>query len=109
MVDTRADHMPDRVSVRGVMVAVLAIGGGIAVSIATALWLVDASSVTSAVRPPTLASAPRLQAAPAQDIAAYRAEKQRRLNEYAWVDREHGVVRIPIQRAMQILAAKAAQ
>jgi len=46
---------------------------------------------------------PRLQPAPAQDIASYRAEKDRLLHEYAWIDRSTGVVRIPVERAMALL------
>lgn len=51
-------------------------------------------------RPP----APRLQAHPTADLAVLRASEQVRLNSYAWVDREHGIARVPIERAMAMLA-----
>jgi len=50
-------------------------------------------------------SAPRLQSKPAQDLKAYRASENKTLSSYAWVDRQNGVVRIPIERAMQAVAA----
>jgi len=46
---------------------------------------------------------PLLQTDPAKDMAALREEEERDLNGYAWVDRKAGVVRIPINRAMQML------
>jgi hypothetical protein len=47
---------------------------------------------------------PRLQANPAADLAALRASEEARLHGYAWVDRAAGRVRIPIERAMALLA-----
>jgi hypothetical protein len=40
-----------------------------------------------------------------RDQSAVDAEARARLESYAWVDREAGVVRIPIERAMALLAA----
>jgi hypothetical protein len=51
-------------------------------------------------RPPE----PRLQADPTADLAALRASEEARLHGYAWVDRAAGRVRIPIERAMALLA-----
>jgi hypothetical protein len=51
------------------------------------------------VEPP----APRLQVNPAADLARFRAEEDRRLNTYYWVDRQHGIVHIPIREAMKKL------
>ena len=47
---------------------------------------------------------PRLQADPAADLAAQRAREQAQLDGYAWVDRDAGIARIPVDRAMDILA-----
>jgi hypothetical protein len=38
-------------------------------------------------------------------LGALRAEKHALLSQYAWIDRAHGVVRIPIERAMSLLIA----
>lgn len=46
---------------------------------------------------------PRLQADPLQDWQAYRAQQQATLNSYGWVEQKSGVVRIPIDRAMDLL------
>lgn len=49
---------------------------------------------------------PRLQVAPKQDLDALRARDASFLEHYAWVDRDAGVVRIPIGRAIEVLAAR---
>lgn len=50
---------------------------------------------------------PRLQMSPVQDLQAMRAEQEALLSSYAWVDREAGVARIPVERAMQLLVEAA--
>lgn len=50
--------------------------------------------------------APHLQTDPLADIAALHAEENQILQGYAWVDREAGVARIPVARAIEILAAR---
>jgi len=47
---------------------------------------------------------PRLQVSPAQDLQAMRATEDAILNNYGWEDRQAGIVRLPIDRALQILA-----
>jgi hypothetical protein len=51
-----------------------------------------------------LASEPPLPAQPKHDLREVRAAEDRVLNSYGWVDREAGIARIPISRAMEILA-----
>ncbi len=46
---------------------------------------------------------PRLQAHPHRDLEKYLAHEKQLLNSYGWVDRKDGIVRIPIERAMNIL------
>ena len=43
---------------------------------------------------------PRLQAKPGADLRSYCGEQIRKLNTYGWVDPANGVVRIPIDRAI---------
>jgi hypothetical protein len=45
---------------------------------------------------------PRLQTNPRQDLADLRAREDETLNSYGWVDRNAGVVRIPIDEAMKL-------
>jgi hypothetical protein len=47
---------------------------------------------------------PRLQTDPSEDLAKFLADEDRHLNTYYWVDKEKGVVHIPIEQAMQELA-----
>ena len=52
---------------------------------------------------------PRLQADPLGDLRALRAEEDALLHGYGWVDREAGTVRIPIERAIELLAERSAR
>ncbi len=45
---------------------------------------------------------PRLQTNPRQDLADLRAAEDVTLSTYGWVDRNAGVVRIPIDEAMKL-------
>lgn len=54
------------------------------------------------VEPP----APRLQVDPALDIFEHRKAEEQVLTSYGWVDEKAGVVRIPIERAMALLAER---
>ena len=55
---------------------------------------------------PTAMPSPALQPDPSRDLVALRAEKRALLDGYAWIDRDKGVVRIPIERAMALLIAR---
>jgi hypothetical protein len=54
-----------------------------------------------------LPPAPRLQSTPADDLTRYRAAQETKLRSYGWVDKNAGVVRIPIERAIEIMAERA--
>jgi hypothetical protein len=45
---------------------------------------------------------PRLQMEPRQEMRALRQRDQELLTTYGWANREAGLVRIPIERAMQL-------
>jgi hypothetical protein len=47
---------------------------------------------------------PRLQVSPDRDWIDMRNQEQQALTSYGWIDRPHGVVRIPIQEAMERIA-----
>jgi hypothetical protein len=47
---------------------------------------------------------PREQPAPIEDLQALRARETGELNSYGWIDRTTGVVRIPIDRAIELLS-----
>ena len=49
---------------------------------------------------------PRLQIHPARDLKQFRQDEDKKLNGYGWVDQKAGTVRIPIERAMDLLIEK---
>jgi hypothetical protein len=49
---------------------------------------------------------PRLQLSPSSEMHEYTARITRELNNYGWVDRKAGVVRLPIERAMELLVQR---
>jgi hypothetical protein len=88
------------------LVALLA--GGVAGFVALAI-LALALVYPSALRgrsdaPRSQPATPRLQVDPVRDLAVYRAAEQQQLRSYGWVDRAHGIVRIPIEQAMREVA-----
>jgi hypothetical protein len=50
--------------------------------------------------------APRLQSQSLRDYEEYRREQEAKLNSYGWFDREKGIVRVPITRAMELVAER---
>jgi hypothetical protein len=53
-----------------------------------------------------LPPAPRLQSTPLQDLEQLRAEEEKELTSYGWVDQKAGIARIPIDEAIKIVAAR---
>ena len=47
---------------------------------------------------------PRLQESPTIDLERFREKENERLSTYGWLDRQAGVVRVPIERAMELVA-----
>jgi hypothetical protein len=54
----------------------------------------------------TAPPAPVLQTAPIDDLVALRARERSLLETYGWIDKERGIVRIPIEKAMDLLATR---
>lgn len=51
-------------------------------------------------------SEPRLQEAPVEDLKQMRAAEDQILGSYGWVDEQKGIVRVPIHRAIDLLAQR---
>ncbi len=49
---------------------------------------------------------PRLQVTPAADLATVHQREDALLNTYGWVDAKSGLVRIPVDRAIEVLAER---
>jgi hypothetical protein len=81
------------------------------------MWLADGwltkSERASHAPPPPMATErplappdPKLQPSPGAGLAQLRAEEEAQLHAYRWIDREEGVVQIPIDRAIELLARR---
>lgn len=71
----------------------------------------DRISTNSGVAEPVSGSiekfpGPRLQMKPEVDLATLRTNEDDQLNHYGWIDRKAGVVRLPIERAMDLIAQR---
>lgn len=94
----------------------VAVLGLCVLSIGAAWWLINALGARADAKhpaPPVIASSrpsapegPSLQARPVAGLEILRAEEEMRLHHYAWLDRAEGVVRIPIERAMDVVAER---
>jgi len=54
----------------------------------------------------TVPPEPRLQTMAPLDLKDYRADQEKILKGYGWVDSQAGIVRIPVDRAMDLLLQK---
>jgi hypothetical protein len=52
---------------------------------------------------PAAAGQPRFVMFPAQNLQEFRQAESQYLNTYGWVDREEGIARVPVERAMDML------
>jgi len=69
-------------------------------------WKIDSSRDarrTLIEEPAPVPPQPRLQVDPEQDLKQYREEQLRRLNSYGWASSGEQRVRIPIERAMELV------
>jgi hypothetical protein len=108
----RIGHEPPGFDVRGVAVAALALAAIVGIGSAVLYLIVPGprsaqrnaeAALHGAGSPP-----PRLLADPAAELLRYRREQAALLHGYGWVDREHAIARMPIDRAMQRVAAESA-
>jgi hypothetical protein len=77
----------------------------IGIVLCVAAWIVHAGERSAMPERPGASppSGPSLQAEPRVDLRSWLAARREQLEGYGWVDREAGIARIPIERAMQIL------
>ncbi|HEY2101788.1 MAG TPA: hypothetical protein VGH08_00900 [Chthoniobacterales bacterium] len=66
----------------------------------------SAESPSRIAVPHPIAPEPRLQENPTTDFDRFRATEEAKLNSYGWVDKERNVIRIPIERAMDLIAQR---
>ena len=108
-------HEESDADVRPIVIFVLSLGLFLALAMVAMGWLfevfelsveqgenIPAGLTDSAQIPPE----PRLQANPAFDLERLRAREENLLNRYEWADRITGIMRIPVERAMEIIAER---
>jgi hypothetical protein len=66
----------------------------------------SSAELSDRLTPAPAVPTPALQAEPGVDMATYRAAVDKELSEYRWVDRQAGVVGIPIDRAMDLVVQR---
>jgi hypothetical protein len=69
-------------------------------------YFYDSDKTGEARRQPVIPPEPRIEVAPYQQLQQLRVQENHILTTYAWVDKNGGTVRIPIDRAIDMLAAK---
>ena len=111
---TQQDHKwePRDVDVASLLIIALLIilGTGLSAIAAGGLFHALALHTDAAERQPAAVAkarenfpAPRLQVSPEAEFATYRAAQEHELLTYGWLDQAHGTVRLPIERAMDLL------
>lgn len=95
------------VVVLGSLSVLMFIGVLVAAAVFLIWWRTSTSIDTSvAPQPDALPPGPRLQARPWEELAAFQREEELLLNSYDWMDKESGRIRIPIDRAIALLAER---
>ena len=64
------------------------------------------SAPSRITNPGRLPPPPRLQTSPTSDLQQLLEAENAKLNSYGWIDKSAGVIRIPIDRAMDLLAQR---
>jgi hypothetical protein len=89
------------------LVAIIGISLGLLIGLFKYFQTREAANPTAvSVDPGKLFPEPRLERTPIPDLRVMRAEEDRVLNSYGWVDSQKGVVRIPIDLAIDVLAKR---
>jgi hypothetical protein len=104
-----AGHEQSEVSVRLIVVslAFLAVATFIILLLVVGIfrYFYDVDNTGALIRP-VIPPEPRIEVAPYEQLQQLHAKEDHILNSYAWVDKQAGVVRVPIDRAIDLLAAK---
>lgn len=103
----RSDMRP---RVVGLFLLALTVGIGIVLLVAAWLFRAFEARTTRRDAPPSplavgrpVPPEPRLLVTPGQDRTAIQAAEDAVLHSYGWVDQKAGIVRVPIDRAMDLL------
>jgi hypothetical protein len=109
------DEIKQDVNVRAVTKFGLGLAGGV-IFVSFLMWFLFDQFAARAVRqspkpeqmqasnPQKEPPEPRLQKDPPMELKEFRAGEEVILNNYGWIDPEKGIVRIPVSRAMELVA-----
>jgi hypothetical protein len=75
--------------------------GGLAI-----VYRIDAPSASPP--PPRVFAEPRLRVDEAGQLHERQAHQRAELEQYRWIDKQNGVIRIPVARAMELIAKRGA-
>jgi hypothetical protein len=109
-----SERRPQKAVVALVAILGMMVAGLLVHFVVVGLWktLEGESRATDAAKPPVLTAPdrlppePRLQPDDVSDLHRLRQAEDDVLDSYAWVDKDQGVVRIPVARAMNLLAER---
>ncbi len=102
-----ASREPKDVTFRDMLRLLALIGATLLLLIGVATWLFPQELRDRRFEQPFPAyPTPRLQPSPRADMQAFRAKEMQQLNSAGWQDRAAGVVHIPIEQAMRIVASE---
>jgi hypothetical protein len=108
----RHAHEESDVNIRGIVIFTAALAATVALIIVVTTVILNGLQarrpkevrMPASVEPIQAPPEPRLQTTPSEDLATMRAREDEILDHYGWIDRSDGVVRIPIERAIDIVA-----
>jgi hypothetical protein len=107
-----AGHEQSEVSVRLIVVslAFLAVATAITLALVVGIFRYFYASYSTAeatrLAQPVIPPKPRIEVAPYQELQDMRVKEDHILSTYAWVDKDSQTVRVPIDKAIDLLAAK---
>lgn len=114
--DTSAGYERRDANIRALLQFAFWLAVLLAVTLVGMKWTFDYFKRTEPLGPPAsplvkpdarvLPPSPRLQVQPHLELKDYCDGQQAKVNTYGWVDRESGVVRIPVDRAMGLVLAR---
>lgn len=97
---------PPRVATRVVLCAGIGLLVFLGVSLVVMHFYYRAEIDRTVFVPPTPFAKPRLQTSDTSDLARLEAKQRSALKSYAWIDREQGIVSIPIREAIERIVAR---
>ena len=112
--DPAARHETRDADIRSLVIFAAALAGIVLLTVLGMARVFHYLGATQSLGPPaspfadarTLPPQPRLQVEPRLDLDQLRVLEEAKLHSYGWVDRNAGVVRIPIERAMDLVVEK---